>query len=165
MTVSPKDTLLWELEHHRGLVEPTALPRVEAEPPMPPSDFDALVRATRWGALTPFLSPDGATPPEAPPLLSPAFGAVQVEDFQLVPVLKALQMPRVSLLLADDVGLGKTVEAGLLMAELLQHRASAASSSSARSRYASSGSCAPCRSRLGPASAPSRKPSPRSSGP
>jgi SNF2 family DNA or RNA helicase len=31
-------------------------------------------------------------------------------------------MPRVSLLLADDVGLGKTVEAGLILTELLLHR-------------------------------------------
>ncbi|AGP33690.1 hypothetical protein [Sorangium cellulosum] len=50
------------------------------------------------------------------PIASPFFGAVQVEDFQLVPLLKALQMPRVSLLLADDVGLGKTVEAWLVLA-------------------------------------------------
>jgi len=47
---------------------------------------------------------------------------VQVEDFQLVPLLKALQMPRVNLLIADDVGLGKTVEAGLILSELLLRR-------------------------------------------
>jgi superfamily II DNA or RNA helicase len=47
---------------------------------------------------------------------------VQVDDFQLVPLLKALEMPRVSLLLADDVGLGKTIEAGLILTELLIRR-------------------------------------------
>jgi hypothetical protein len=119
---SSEDTLVWEREHNRRLLEPTAMPRVAEEAPMPPGDFDALVRSTRWGALTPFLGPDGAESSEGSPIVSPAFGAVQVEDFQLVPLLKALQMPRVSLLLADDVGLGKTVEAGLLLTELLQRR-------------------------------------------
>lgn len=126
-----EDTILWERERHRVLLEPTAMPRVEDEPPMPASDFDALVRATRWSALTPFVRPDASGAPErrggadAPadlPIASPFFGAVQVEDFQLVPLLKALQMPRVSLLLADDVGLGKTIEAGLILTELLLRR-------------------------------------------
>jgi hypothetical protein len=118
----PEDTLLWEREHNRALLEPTALPRIADQPPMPPDDFDALVRATRWSALTPFLSPDDSGKRSELPIASPFFGAVQVEDFQLVPLLKALQMPRVSLLLADDVGLGKTVEAGLVLTELLLRR-------------------------------------------
>ena len=56
------------------------------------------------------------------PLVAPFHGAIQVEDFQLVPLLKALRMPRVSLLLADDVGLGKTIEAGLILSELMLRR-------------------------------------------
>ena len=56
------------------------------------------------------------------PISSPFHGAVQVEDFQLVPLLKALRMPRVNLLIADDVGLGKTIEAGLILSELLLRR-------------------------------------------
>ncbi len=40
----------------------------------------------------------------------------------MVPLLKAMRMPRVSLLLADDVGLGKTVEAGLILSELVLQR-------------------------------------------
>ena len=51
-------------------------------------------------------------------LVSPFHNAVRIEDYQLKPVLKSLLMPRVSLLLADDVGLGKTIEAGLILAEL-----------------------------------------------
>ena len=50
-------------------------------------------------------------------MASPFHGAVKVDDFQLVPLLKALRMPRVSLLLADDVGLGKTIEAGLVISQ------------------------------------------------
>jgi len=119
---APEDTVLWEREHNATLLEPTSLPRVGDEPAMPPQDFDALVRACRWSAVTPFTGVDGSGPANEMPIASPVFGAVQVEDFQLVPVLMALRMPRVSLLLADDVGLGKTIEAGLILTELLIRR-------------------------------------------
>ena len=116
------ETVLWEREHGRELLEPHALPLVESEPPMRTDEFDALVRAARWSALTPFLSPTNPEHRSELPIAAPFFGAVQVDDFQLVPLLKALQMPRVSLLLADDVGLGKTIEAGLILTELLLRR-------------------------------------------
>jgi superfamily II DNA or RNA helicase len=118
---APDDVVLWEREHNATLLEPTALPRIGDEPPMPPDDFDALVRACRWSAVTPFIDVDGANPGTLT-IASPVFGAVQTEDFQLVPVITALCMPRVSLLLADDVGLGKTIEAGLILTELLIRR-------------------------------------------
>jgi hypothetical protein len=81
-------------------------------------EFDAFVRATRWSATTPFFGPAVGDDP-SPALIAPLYGAVQIEDFQLVPLFEALRMPRVSLLLADDVGLGKTIEAGLILSELL----------------------------------------------
>lgn len=117
-----EERLLWELEPYAQVQEPTALPNVGASGPMPPEDFDALIRAARWTAATPYLDPDGTGPLERLPISSPFHGAVQVEDFQLVPLLKALRMPRVNLLIADDVGLGKTVEAGLILSELLLRR-------------------------------------------
>jgi superfamily II DNA or RNA helicase/DNA-binding transcriptional regulator GbsR (MarR family) len=116
------EKLIWELEPAGRLLEPTALPNVGSSDPMPVEDFDALLRATRWSAATPFIDPDGSGPLGRLPIASPFHGAVQVDDFQLVPLLKALRMPRVSLLLADDVGLGKTVEAGLILTELLLRR-------------------------------------------
>lgn len=53
------------------------------------------------------------------PLLSLQRSRVIPKDYQLVPVVMSLEMPRVRLLLADDVGLGKTIEAGLILTELL----------------------------------------------
>ena len=116
------ERLLWELEPGAGLEEPNALPNVAAADAMPAEDFDALLRAARWTALSPYLDPDGDGPLSRQPVASPFHGGVCVEDYQLVPLLKALRMPRVSLLLADDVGLGKTIEAGLILQELLLRR-------------------------------------------
>jgi len=42
--------------------------------------------------------------------------------FLLLPLAKALELPRVNLLIGDNVGLGKTVEAGLIVRELLLRR-------------------------------------------
>lgn len=120
---SPDDQLLWEREPGATLLPPAALPAINAHPAMVPDELDAMVRAARWSALTPYLDPDGTLGPlDRLPVTSPLHGAIQAEDYQLVPLLKALRMPRVTLLLADDVGLGKTVEAGLILTELLLRR-------------------------------------------
>ena len=50
-----------------------------------------------------------------------SFGNIAVEPraYQLVPLLMALRLPTVRLLIADDVGVGKTIEAGLIARELM----------------------------------------------
>ena len=49
-------------------------------------------------------------------------GRIAIEPYQRVPLLRALDMVRPRLLLADGVGLGKTIQAGLIAAELLVRR-------------------------------------------
>lgn len=53
------------------------------------------------------------------PLLSLQRSRVIPQNYQLVPVVMALEMPKVRIFIADDVGLGKTIEAGLIITELL----------------------------------------------
>lgn len=55
-------------------------------------------------------------------LLAVQPGRLEIQPYQLVPVIRALSMSRVRLLLADGVGLGKTVQAGLVMTELMARR-------------------------------------------
>jgi len=55
-------------------------------------------------------------------LLAAQPGRLQLAAYQLVPVMRALRMSRPRLLLADGVGLGKTIEAGLILAELIARR-------------------------------------------
>jgi hypothetical protein len=45
--------------------------------------------------------------------------SVRPRPYQLVPLLMALRLEMVRLLIADDVGIGKTIEAGLIARELL----------------------------------------------
>ena len=88
----------------------------------------------------------------AGPFRSFARIAVEPRPYQLVPLLMALRLDPVRLLIADDVGIGKTVEAGLIARELLDRReverlavlSSASSSRAVASRAAreiSSGCC------------------------
>jgi superfamily II DNA or RNA helicase len=50
---------------------------------------------------------------------SPFRAGIRIDAYQLEPLQKALRLPRVNLFIADDVGLGKTIEAGLIARELL----------------------------------------------
>ena len=106
--------VIWEREITPSLVESTALPNITAHDE--PELFDAFIRSLQWGASSLAVGDM---------LQAPFRGGVQMEEYQLAPVIRATNMPRVRLLLADDVGLGKTIEAGLVTQELIHsHRAS-----------------------------------------
>jgi superfamily II DNA or RNA helicase len=106
--------VLWEIEPGAFVIERASLP----DPTRgvdPPGRVHALLDAIRWGAIA---SGDTRT------LHAPLRSGISLEDYQLDPVARAITMPRANLLIADDVGLGKTIEAGLVVQELLlRHRA------------------------------------------
>lgn len=75
-----------------------------------PKQFSAYLNTLRWNCVT-------ATDAEL--FQAPYRAGIDVKSYQLEPLRKALQMPRVGLFIADDVGLGKTIEAGLILREML----------------------------------------------
>ena len=113
------EQLLWEVEATAKVLGTTSLPGVDANRPDSPTALLAFVNAHRWTRLNRLRATEGI---EDEPLLGVWNSAIQVHPYQLEPVLRALEMPRVSLLLADGVGLGKTIQSGLVLEELLLRR-------------------------------------------
>jgi SNF2 family DNA or RNA helicase len=105
--------VIWELEPGVKIVAKNDLPN-----PLNgfdvPEQLDTFLQAIRWAT---------ASNAESDTLQAPFRSGVTLEDYQLDPVVRAIKMPRVNLLIADDVGLGKTIEAGLVCQELIiRHR-------------------------------------------
>ncbi len=108
--------VIWEVESGARAHESSELPTLpEGRGLDDPQTLDAFLDAVRWGALT---SADRSL------LQAPFRSGITIEPYQLDPLVRALSMPRANLLIADDVGLGKTIEAGLVIQELiLRYRA------------------------------------------
>ncbi len=113
------EQLLWEIESTGRILGQTSLPSVDAHQPDTPDVIQAFVNSHRWTRLNRLRAP-GKLDDE--PLLGVWNSAIQIHPYQMEPVLRALSMPRVSLLLADGVGLGKTIQSGLVLEELLLRR-------------------------------------------
>lgn len=105
--------VVWELEPGSRVIERAGLPKVTAWDDA--GSLDAFLDAVRWGA---------ATNADRKVLQAPFRSGASIEDYQLDPVARAVDMARVNLLIADDTGLGKTIETGLVVQEMiLRHRA------------------------------------------
>ncbi len=103
-------TIFWELELGARVLAPETHGLGEVTGLDAPRHFAAYLHALRWNAVT---ATDGRL------LQAPFRAGIQLLNHQLTPLKRALELPRANLFIADDVGLGKTVEAGLVLQELL----------------------------------------------
>jgi hypothetical protein len=90
---------------------------------LPSSEAPRIVRPGTWRRIARSALADAT--PSYDGLRSPARAAVAVLPFQLEPVLAVIRGLAARLLIADEVGLGKTIQAGLIISELLERRTDA----------------------------------------
>jgi SNF2 family DNA or RNA helicase len=106
------------VEHHKAIFL-TELDRVEALRPQDTTlvaDPSPEYRQTRLFLETLLRR----TPPADDRIHVGHKGAIEVMPYQLAPARRALESLRPRLLIADGVGLGKTIEVGILLSELIK---------------------------------------------
>ena len=105
--------VFWDYEIDRWILEEEGWTDLAARGFDPPRYFAAFFNTLRWHCTT-------AT--DANLFQAPFRAGITIDAYQMEPLRKALRLPRVNLFIADDTGLGKTIEAGLIARELLLRR-------------------------------------------
>ena len=100
----------WNYEIDRRILEEEGWADLASKGFDSPRHFAAFLHTLRWNCVT-------ATNPDL--FQSPFRAGIKIDAYQMEPLRKALRLPRVNLFIADDTGLGKTIEAGLIARELL----------------------------------------------
>jgi superfamily II DNA or RNA helicase len=102
--------VFWDYEIDRRILEEERWQDLAARGFDDPRQFAAYLNTLRWNTVT-------ATEPNL--FQAPFRAGITIDAYQMEPLRKALRLPRVNLFIADDTGLGKTIEAGLIARELL----------------------------------------------
>ena len=105
--------VFWDYEIDRAILEEESWGDLASRGFDEPRQFAAFLHTLRWNCVT-------ATDPSL--FQAPFRAGIKIDAYQMEPLRKALLLPRVNLFIADDTGLGKTIEAGLIARELLLRR-------------------------------------------